>query len=163
MRIDLHTASCHQRRLRVQACRCDEVGAALASGVYNNHPIGVFYLPSSNGWAIFDQDKAAMPINASCNVEFTYRSDGPVCVHSATAGLISSNTARITCETGGDNTNSKLFVMPHWSSPGALVYMNHPFGVYHVGATWYVFTQDKAAMSVGASFNVAAGVVIAGV
>jgi hypothetical protein len=128
-----------------------------ASGVYNNHPIGVFYLPSSNRWAIFNQDKAAMPVNASFNVEFTYRSDGPVCVQAATASLISGNTARITCETGGDNTNSKLFLTPNWNSPGALVYVNHSLGVYHVGNTWYVFTQDKAAMPPGASFNIAHG------
>ena len=34
--------------------------------VYNNHPIGVWYTGSQ--WAIFNQDIAAMPVNASFNV-----------------------------------------------------------------------------------------------
>lgn len=34
----------------------------------NNHPIGVIYIASSNKWAIFNQDGAAMPTNAAFNV-----------------------------------------------------------------------------------------------
>jgi hypothetical protein len=38
-------------------------------GVYNNHPIGVFFCQRcSNKWAIFNQDFAAIPLNAAFNV-----------------------------------------------------------------------------------------------
>ncbi len=38
----------------------------LWEGVYNNHPIGVYY--TSDGWRIFNQDFVAMPVNAKFNV-----------------------------------------------------------------------------------------------
>jgi len=37
-------------------------------GVYNNHPIGVFYDRTVNKWAVFNQDRAPMPAGASFNV-----------------------------------------------------------------------------------------------
>jgi hypothetical protein len=38
------------------------------SGTYNNHPIGVWYEPSSQRWAIFNQDQEPMPEGAAFNV-----------------------------------------------------------------------------------------------
>lgn len=40
--------------------------AGLAPGVYNNHPIGVFF--TGVNWVIFNQDIAAMPVGAAFNV-----------------------------------------------------------------------------------------------
>jgi hypothetical protein len=37
-------------------------------GKYNNHPIGVWYDPNRSKWAIFNQDRAAMPVGADFNV-----------------------------------------------------------------------------------------------
>src|SRR6185295_5219432 len=37
-----------------------------AGGTYNAHPVGVFYTGSR--WAVFNQDLAAMPVNAAFNV-----------------------------------------------------------------------------------------------
>jgi hypothetical protein len=37
-------------------------------GIYNNHPIGVWYDSETQRWAIFNQDQAAMPIGAGFNV-----------------------------------------------------------------------------------------------
>lgn len=37
-------------------------------GIYNNHPIGVFYEASSQRWAIFNEDGLVMTTNASFNV-----------------------------------------------------------------------------------------------
>jgi hypothetical protein len=39
-----------------------------SSGKYNNHPIGVWYDPDRGKWAIFNQDRAAMPVGADFNV-----------------------------------------------------------------------------------------------
>ncbi len=38
------------------------------AGVYNNHPIGVWYDPNRRRWAIFNQDRAAMPEGVRFNV-----------------------------------------------------------------------------------------------
>jgi hypothetical protein len=38
------------------------------SGKYNDHPIGVWYYPDRGKWAIFNQDRAAMPVGADFNV-----------------------------------------------------------------------------------------------
>jgi hypothetical protein len=39
-----------------------------SSGTYNEHPIGVWYDPSRQRWAIFNQDREAMPEGAAFNV-----------------------------------------------------------------------------------------------
>ncbi len=41
-------------------------GSAGGFGVYDNHPIGVYY--SGAKWGIFNQDSAAMPVNTAFNV-----------------------------------------------------------------------------------------------
>ncbi|MBA2440867.1 MAG: hypothetical protein H0V53_00450 [Rubrobacter sp.] len=38
------------------------------AGTYNDHPVGVWYDPDAQEWAIFNQDLAAMPDGASFNV-----------------------------------------------------------------------------------------------
>ena len=38
------------------------------NGVYNDHLIGVWYDPDAGQWAIFNQDRAAMPEGAAFNV-----------------------------------------------------------------------------------------------
>jgi hypothetical protein len=126
-----------------------------SSGVYNNHPIGVFYITSVKRWAIFNQDFASMPVGAAFNVRVAHQiADAPVCVHTATLATINGQSTRITCETAGDDANSKLFVTSNWNSPGSSVYNNHPIGVYHEGTTWYVFNQDLATIPTNATVNI---------
>jgi hypothetical protein len=38
------------------------------AGTYNNHPVGVWYDPARQRWAIFNQDREAMPEGAAFNV-----------------------------------------------------------------------------------------------
>ena len=40
----------------------------LWSGVYNPHPVGVFYDPIDETWKVFNEDLADMPVNARFNV-----------------------------------------------------------------------------------------------
>jgi Tol biopolymer transport system component len=40
----------------------------LGPGVYNNHPLGVWYDAGAGKWAIFNQDLAAIPVGASFTV-----------------------------------------------------------------------------------------------
>jgi hypothetical protein len=39
-----------------------------SDGKYNNHPIGVWYDHDRSKWAVFNQDRAAMPVGADFNV-----------------------------------------------------------------------------------------------
>jgi hypothetical protein len=128
------------------------------TGVYNNHPLGAFYISAQKRWAIFNQDVAAMPAGAAFNLAYGHEiADAPLCAHTATAASITTNHTLVSCESGADTATTRLIVTPNWNSPGSGVYVNHPLGVYHVGSNWYIFTQDKAAMPLNATFNVARG------
>ena len=41
------------------------------SGIYNDHPIGVWYSNSAQKWSVFNQDIAGMPDGADFNVVVT--------------------------------------------------------------------------------------------
>lgn len=43
-----------------------------SGGTYNDHPVGVWYDDGAKKWAIFNQDRAAMPVEAAFNVTVTY-------------------------------------------------------------------------------------------
>jgi len=127
----------------------------VTGGIYDAHPIGVFYTGSN--WAIFNQDLAAMPANASFNVLIPNAGPG-VFVHTASAGnteCVSSQCTRIDNPLSNNNPNAILLVTPNWNPGGTGgVPDNHPIGVYYRGTKWDIFNQDLAAMPDGASFNV---------
>ncbi len=122
-------------------------------GIYDNHPIGVWY--DGSHWAIFNQDIAAMPVNAAFNVSVLTSGAG-VFVHKATAGNISGNVTFIDNTLTNGNPNAIVFVTPNWN-PGGVggTYDNHPIGVYYdsLANKWAIFNQDLAAMPVNAAFN----------
>src|SRR5262249_1151554 len=66
--------------------------AAIPTGVYDNHPIGVYY--NGSRWAIFNQDIQAMPNGAAFNVEVYAPSDAAF-VHRAVAANIAGHTTVI--------------------------------------------------------------------
>ena len=39
-----------------------------SSNIYNDHPIGVWYDPTAQRWAIFNQDRETMPVGTAFNV-----------------------------------------------------------------------------------------------
>jgi hypothetical protein len=125
-----------------------------ASGVYDNHPLGVYYVTSAHKWAIFNQDLVAMPVNAAFNVrsEPTLTS-ATACVY--TAATVSNNTTTPTCGVGASpSPASAIFVTANWNSPGSDVYVKAPLGVYHAGNTWRIFREDQVAFPVNATINV---------
>jgi hypothetical protein len=123
-----------------------------AGGVYDNHHIGVWY---NNGkWAIYNQDLAAMPMNAAFNVHAS--EPGPnAFVHRAAAANITGHITVIDHPQTNGNANAILLVTPNWNAGGAAgVYNNHPIGVYYFNNHWAIFNQDIGAMPAGAAFNV---------
>jgi hypothetical protein len=123
-------------------------------GTYDNHNIGVWYNSTTSQWAIFNQDIAAIPVNAAFNV-LVPNPDTSVFVHKATAANISLHTTILDYPLTNGKPNAILLVTPNWN-PGNVggTYDNHPIGVYYTGGKWRIFNQDFAAIPDGASFNV---------
>ena len=124
----------------------------VGPGVYDNHPIGVYY--NAGQWLIFNQDFVAMPVGAAFNVIIPTPGTN-VFVHTATAGNSSSNVTYIDNPLTNGNPNALVFVTPNYDPGGVCpcAYDSHPIGVYYPGQ-WAIFNQDHVAMPVGASFNV---------
>jgi aromatic ring-opening dioxygenase catalytic subunit (LigB family) len=121
-------------------------------GVYNNHPIGVWY--TGTHWAIYNQDMAAMPQGASFNVR-VFNAGESVFVHTATSSNITDNWTAIDSELANNNPDAIIMVTSNWNPPGHDgVYNDHPIGVWYTGTHWAIYNQDMAAMPQGASFNV---------
>jgi hypothetical protein len=121
-------------------------------GIYNNSPIGVFY--DGIQWRIFNQDSAAMPVNAAFNV-FVPTAGESVFVHTATVGNTSFGFTTIDNVLANGNPNALIVVTPNWN-PGGVggTNENHPIGVWYSGSRWTIFNQDGATMPLDAAFNV---------
>jgi hypothetical protein len=121
-------------------------------GVYDNHPIGVFY--TGTQWAIFNQDLTAIPVGAAFNVIIPTAAAG-VFVHTANVGNSSGDLTTIDNVLTNGNPNALVFVTQNWN-PGGVggTYNSHPIGAYYDGSKWGIFNQDLAVMPAGAAFNV---------
>ncbi|MCS6847109.1 MAG: hypothetical protein RMN52_05265, partial [Anaerolineae bacterium] len=122
-------------------------------GTYNNKHIGVWY--TGTKWAIFNQDLAAMPTNASFNV--VVAGSTAAVVHTATAENSSAQSTFIDHPLLNGNPNAIFAVTPNWN-PGGVggTYNNRAIGVFYLNAVkrWAVFNQNLESMPAGASFNV---------
>jgi hypothetical protein len=81
-----------------------------------------------------------------------------VFVHHATPENTSANSTYLDAPPTEGNPNAVLVVTHNWNpggSPGK--YNDHPIGVWYDRdrSKWAIFNQDRAAMPVGADFNVA--------
>lgn len=125
-------------------------------GVYNNHPIGVWYNGGNGRWAIFNEDKALMPPGASFNVMVGTAGSG---------GATSAVQAATSANTHGDSTyisnpatagypNTVVFETPNLN-PGGMggTYDARPAGIWWPGGTDAVFNENAAPMPVGAAFD----------
>jgi O-glycosyl hydrolase len=122
------------------------------SGIYLNHPIGVWYTGSR--WAIFNQDFGSMPQGASFNVQILNAGRNAF-VHTATSSNTQSNWTEIDHARTNNNPEAIVLVTPNWNPHGqGGVYLNHPIGVWYTGSRWAIFNQDGAGIPQGASFNV---------
>ena len=128
------------------------------AGVYNNTVIGVWYETGTGRWAIFNQDRSAMPIGASFNVlvaDDRLASSQPAYEHPATFGSIASNYTRLDHPQLNGNPDASLLVTQRWRG----VSNPNPIGVFYdsISARWAVFNQNLAPMPLNAVFNVLVG------
>jgi hypothetical protein len=126
------------------------------AGVFNNHNIGVAY--SYSGWAISNQDNAAMLTNAAFNV-LVPNPDASIFIHKATSANIAASgvvyASVIDYPLTNGNPNAIILVTPNYD-PGDIggTLDDHPIGLYYTGGKWEIHNQDTMAMPVGAAFNV---------
>lgn len=120
-----------------------------ATGIYNNKSIGVYYTGSR--WAIFNQDRSAMPTGAQFNVLIS----SDIFEVEATSSSITNNWTAINNPQTNDRADALLFVTQYWTS----VYNAHEIGVWYTNdnARWNIYNQrSTSAMPPGAKFFVLA-------
>jgi hypothetical protein len=127
-------------------------------GTYNNHNIGIWYSSSQQKWAIFNQDLAAMPVNAAFNV-LVLVPQSDVFVHKATSANIFLNYSLIDHTLSNADPNAIVFVTSNWNPGGSSsgIYNNQNIGVWYslTNQKWSVFNQNTTApMPNNAAFNV---------
>jgi sortase A len=130
--------------------------AARGGGTEYDHNVGVWFEPEARKWAIFNQDRAAVPEGATFQVVIPAEPER--FVHRSTPENGSENGTYL------DNplVNGKPDVAPsvtqNWNPGGGEgVYNDHAVDVrYDEGReAWEVHNEDGSALPEGASFNVA--------
>jgi sortase A len=124
-------------------------------GIYD-HNVGVWYEPQARRWAIFNQDRAAVPAGTTFQVVVP---GGPEeIVHRAGSGNIDENSTYLDDPLINGKPRAILSVTQNWNPGGAGgTYNDHPVEVrYDAGRQqWAIYNTDDAAIPDGAAFNVA--------
>ncbi|MGH8615520.1 MAG: DUF7452 domain-containing protein, partial [Gammaproteobacteria bacterium] len=129
-----------------------------SAGVYNVHPVGVWYDASAGKHSIFNQDFATMSIGAAFNYRVEVATPRGPMIHTTTADNGINNWTVIDHPLANGKPNAVLQVTQNWNPNGVGgTYNNHNIGVWYDGARWAIFNQDLAQMPIDAAFNVRVG------
>jgi len=118
------------------------------TGVYNDHPPGVWY--GFGNWQISNFDLANIPVGANYNVYYQEPSKS-AWEHVASAENTVGNSTRL------DNPiiNGVPCAQVHVTqSASEGIFNGHPIGVWYSSGYWRVFNQDGVAIPVDAAFHV---------
>src|SRR5436190_6366629 len=108
-------------------------------GVYNPHPVGVFY--TGNRWCVFNEDLAPMPPGALFSV--------------AIAGTQTLTKEKDDLSTKETDPKRVIVVTQNWNPVGpAGVYNRTEVGVSLKQGGWFIESVGKTEIASGASFNV---------
>jgi hypothetical protein len=121
-----------------------------------DHNIGVWYEAGARKWAIFNQDRAAVPEGATFRVEV--RQPSETFVHRADLLNTVGNYTYLDNRLTNGEPEAVLSVTQNWNPGGGRgVYNDHPVGtVYDADVNrWAVYNRDGASMPKGAAFNIA--------
>jgi len=126
-------------------------------GASYDHNIGVWYAPVAHKWAIFNQDRAAVPAGATFEVAIPR---GPEkFIHRATLDNTVANGTYLDESLTNGNPDAVLSVTQNWNPGGGSsgVYNDHPIGIRYDAERrkWVIYNRDGAPMPKGAAFNVA--------
>jgi hypothetical protein len=130
---------------------------ANAGGSAYDHNIGVWYeFADQKKWAIFNQDRAAVPAGAAFEVALPQASEG--FVHRAEPTNTVGNSTYLDDPLTNGKPDAVVSVTQNWNpGGGGGVYNDHPVGVMYDEDVekWAVYNEDDAPMPDGVAFNVA--------
>lgn len=124
-----------------------------SSGPYNKNPVGVYY--TGTQWAIFNQNWAAMPVNAKFNILISDL------LFETVASSPSFNWTTINDVRTNGVPHRMVFSTQLWEG----VYNPHEIGVWYnaSAARWTVYNQDRVNMHNNARFFVLATTALPGI
>jgi sortase A len=128
---------------------------STGDGTYD-HNVGVWYEPRAQRWAIFNQDRVAVPDGTTFQV--VVPGGAEKIVHRAESGNIDGNSTYLDDPLVNDKPEAILSVTQNWNPGGGSgTYNDHPVDVrYDAGRQrWAIYNTDDSAMPDGAAFNVA--------
>jgi hypothetical protein len=131
----------------------DQKGAGTAP---YRHNIGVWYNGAAHRWAIFNQDRAAVPAGASFKVIVPLAS--AKFVHQADLANTAGNDTYLDNRLTNGKPDAVISVTQNWNPGGGRgVYNDHPVGTVYDAKLeeWAVYNRDGASMPKGAAFNIA--------
>jgi hypothetical protein len=127
-----------------------------AEGDAYDHNIGVWYdSAGQKRWAIFNQDRAAVPAGAGFEVVVPPASES--FVHRAELSNIVGNTTYLDNPLTNNEPDVALSVTQNWNpGGGAGIYNDHSVGVLYDDDVqkWALYNKDGLPMPDGAAFNV---------
>ena len=130
-----------------------------ARGSSYDHNIGVWYEGANEKkWAIFNQDRAAIPAGRTFEVIIPQASE--TLVHYAMLDNTVGNRTYLDNPLTNGEPDALLTVTQNWNPGGGRgVYNNHPIGVLYDAdiRKWAIYNRDGAPMPDGAAFNIALG------
>lgn len=130
------------------------------NSIYDNHPLGVFYIASQGKWAIFHEDLANYTPNASYNVyvqSVVASTTITTFIVKAPSATSSYDFFEINNTATDGKPNALVFVTPNWNPGGSSsgVYDNHRVGMfYRSDGKWAIFHEDQQSYTPNASYNV---------
>ena len=131
-------------------------GRGGQAGAAYDHNIGVWYEPTKERWAIFNQDLTAVPAGTAFEVVVP-PADRRFVHRAALLNTVGNATYLDNPLTNGE-PDAEVSVTQNWNPGGGNgVYNDHPVGVLYdedVGK-WLLYNEDDSRMPEGAAFNVA--------
>jgi hypothetical protein len=122
-------------------------------GIYNDHPIGVWYDGAT--WNIYNEDILDIAVGAAFNVVVANPSSNAY-THVATSGTISGSETLLDHPLLNGHPDAMITVTQNYSSVVGGGFKNNPnnIAVWYNGSQWSIFNQNGAAMPVDATFNI---------
>jgi len=120
------------------------------------HNVGVWYEAGARKWAIFNQDRTAVPAGANFEVEVPEAS--ATFVHRASLLNTAGNYTYLDNRLTNGEPDAVLSVTQNWNPGGGSgVYNDHPIGVVYDAKVkkWAVYNLDGASIPRRAAFNIA--------
>jgi sortase A len=128
---------------------------ARGGGGEYDHNVGVWFEPEAEKWAIFNQDRAAVPDGATFQVVIPAEPER--FVHRSSPDNASENGTYLDNPLVNGKPDAALSVTQNWNPGGGRgVYNDHAVDVRYDPdrVAWEVFNEDGSALPEGASLNV---------